>query len=262
MTRKPLATAEQALRYSADVWEANLLCARVLERNHRLADAEDAILRNLDVNLEQRFSQTFRVSLYYHSNQKEKLAHALADEQVVAVLPMAALIRCAALLGPLQTPGHVTQRVAQSIEVRPRVIFGRDDILVSASPAWQLHLATARLECGAESITSAEPVVSGQIQQLRFVTDGDLGNPLTGWKAPELAMVLTYPDETTIRMTFGNTTYASSSLRPATLAGSFPSLHLATIDVGETRLAIHSAAYGPHLEAMPVSAPITGESGI
>ena len=43
-----VATANRALGYSRDVWEANLVCARVLERNARTSDAEDAILCNLD----------------------------------------------------------------------------------------------------------------------------------------------------------------------------------------------------------------------
>ncbi len=248
-----LATAEQALRHSADVWEANLLCARVLERHDQLAAAEDAILRNLDVNLEQRLSQTFRVSLYYHSGQTQKLAQVLSDDRVVAVLPMSALIRCAALLGPLQTPSHVTQRVAASIEARPRVIFGRDDVLVQASPAWQLHLASASLECGGQLVASAEPHLSSQQHQLRFALEDDWGNPWSSRRLPEIALVLTYPDQTTIRMTFGESTYANSGLRPTAMMGNSPALRLATIDVGETRLAIHSAAYGPQLEALPRS---------
>ena len=49
--------ALKALEQSTDVWEANLVCARVLQRHRQFAAAEDAVLRNLDVGLEQEQSR-------------------------------------------------------------------------------------------------------------------------------------------------------------------------------------------------------------
>ncbi|MBM4075544.1 MAG: hypothetical protein FJ267_07860, partial [Planctomycetes bacterium] len=45
-------TAKRALEYSTDAWEANLVCAAVLEKYGKHSEAEEAILRNIDVNLE------------------------------------------------------------------------------------------------------------------------------------------------------------------------------------------------------------------
>ena len=171
-----VATAEQALKYSTEVWEANLLCARVLERHDRVADAEDAIFRNLDVGLETHHSRICQVSLYYHAGERQKLADVLGDQEVVAKLPMSVVIRCAALLGPEETPGNVTRLVANSIEGRPRVNFGADDFVLAASPAWQLDRAEVTTglqrpgscddrtadECDVTSITICGPARLGQ----------------------------------------------------------------------------------------------------
>ncbi|MGE3315297.1 MAG: hypothetical protein AB7O26_09285, partial [Planctomycetaceae bacterium] len=55
-------SARLALTYSTDVWEANLMCARVLGQHGELGAAEDAILRNLDVGLEREYSMAALVS--------------------------------------------------------------------------------------------------------------------------------------------------------------------------------------------------------
>ncbi|MFV1991544.1 MAG: hypothetical protein ACC652_12475, partial [Acidimicrobiales bacterium] len=109
-----VAIAEDALKCSTDVWEANLLCARVLQRNNRVVAAEDAILCNLDVGLESHHSRVFQLALYYDSDQRGKMVKVLDDPQIVADLPMSAVIRCAAYLGPDETPTHVTQLVSKS----------------------------------------------------------------------------------------------------------------------------------------------------
>ena len=45
-------TAMKALRMSSNCWEANLICARVLADTGRTAQAEEAILTNLDSSIE------------------------------------------------------------------------------------------------------------------------------------------------------------------------------------------------------------------
>lgn len=236
-----VATAEQALQYSTEVWEANLLCARVLERHERLAAAEDAILRNLDVGLETYHSRVCQVSLYYHSGQQQKLVDVLSDSQVVATLPMSVVIRCAALLGPEKTPAHVTRVVAGSIEARPRLSFGSDDFLITAAPSWQLDRAQARLIINGQEVAATEPAVTASSHQLRFTAPRDWGNPFrrSGAK-PELAVLLTYPDATTIRISFDGTTFAESTELPMPRATTPTPLRMATIDVDDTRLAIHA----------------------
>ena len=52
--RDAVNVAATALTYSPEAWEVNLMCARVLERHGKINEAEDAILRNLDVDLRAR----------------------------------------------------------------------------------------------------------------------------------------------------------------------------------------------------------------
>ena len=72
-------TAHDAIKYSVDVWEVNLVCARVLQKHGHFEEAEDAILRNLDVNLERPQSLAHLVWVYYRSGNVTKLAEQLAD---------------------------------------------------------------------------------------------------------------------------------------------------------------------------------------
>jgi hypothetical protein len=253
-----VASAEEALSYSTEVWEANLLCARVLERHERFVDAEDAILRNLDVALETHHSRVFQVSLYYHSGDRQKLAKVLSDRQAVAQLPMAALIRCAAMLGPDETPSHITQMVARSIEGRPRVQFGADDFVLSATPAWQLDLAEAHLIYNGQEIPVAEPHLSEKSHQLRFVAPQDWGNPLTtAGESADVAVLLSYPDETSIRISFGRPVYAEKSELPMPRTVAQPVLKLATIDVDERRLALKPVSGGADWEVIHASESTT-----
>jgi hypothetical protein len=249
-----VATAEQALNYSTEVWEANLLCARVLERHEQLVAAEDAILRNLDVGLETYHSRVCQVSLYYHSGQQQKLVEVLSDSQVVATLPMSVVIRCAAMLGPEQTPSQVTRAVAGSIEARPRVSFGSDDLLVTATPAWQLDRAEVRLIVNGQEISAAEPATVAASHQLRFAAPRDWGNPFRriGGK-PEVAIRLTYPDATTIRISFEGATVADAIELPMPRTTTPTPLRMATIDVDDTRLSIPGEATARNWEVVPAS---------
>ncbi len=246
-----VATAEEALQQSTDVWEANLLCARVLERNHRLDAAEDAILCNLDIGLESHHSRVFQLALYYHSDQRGKLAQVLDDPQIVAELPMSAIIRCAALLGEDETPAHVTQLVAKSIQGQARMSFGADDFMLTASPAWQLHLAQTKLLSHGQEIARADSQFDRQSHQLRFPAPRDWGTPLSHDGTQDLELEITYPDETTIRVSFDGKT--SISDRTPSLAGGTQSLRLSGIEVDDSRLTVHTAAYGPGSETSDVA---------
>src|SRR3984885_145107 len=65
--------ALKALGSSTEVWEANLMAAQVLGRNGRPIEAEDAILRNLGVELERDRSTVALVSLYATTRNRQKL---------------------------------------------------------------------------------------------------------------------------------------------------------------------------------------------
>src|SRR5580698_504606 len=114
---KPCAveTATKALGYSTDVWEANLMCAQVLGRRGRVAEAEDAVLRNLDVDLERVQSTAALISLYARQGKVAKLRARMANPAIVRSMPMPMLIRAAAVLGPQRIPDSVVAHWASSL---------------------------------------------------------------------------------------------------------------------------------------------------
>ena len=247
-----VAIAEEAMHYSTDVWEANLLCARVLERNHQIDAAEDAILCNLDIGLETQNSRVFQLALYYHSDQRGKLAKVLDDRQIVAELPMSALIRCAALLGEDDTPDHVTQLVAQSIQGQARMTFGADDFMLTVAPSWQLDIAEMKLISNGESISQAEVKYGPQVHQIRFPAPRDWGTPLAPDGTQDLALELTYPDDTTIRVKF-NGAVTGNEHRATAFATGTQAMQVSGIEVEDTRMTMHTAAYGPSDEETSIA---------
>ena len=200
-----VASAQRALDYSTDVWEANLIAARVLQRHGQFVDAEDAILRNLDVELEQHQSTVFLASLYYFSEDEQKLAKLLNDQQAVAHLPAPVLLRCAATVGIEHVPPHVMRSVLASLEARPQMAFGPDQLVVRVGHAWQLHLAKISLSQDGRTLADPSVIVGRGYHDLRFAGPFDWGSPLKSQPEPlKLAMALTYPDETVIRLTLTN----------------------------------------------------------
>jgi len=139
--------------------------------------------------------------------------------------------------------------------------FGRDDFVLTASPAWQLPLAHAKLISGGREVAEAEVQVAEGAHQLRFPAPQDWGTPFMPEGAPDVSLVLTYPDETTIRLSFGQGTYASSADRSAPLVSVTQSMRVATIDVDATRLSVHTAAYGPVLESAPLAEGQSDQTG-
>ncbi|MBX3441985.1 MAG: hypothetical protein KF774_06240 [Planctomyces sp.] len=237
-------TANRALAFSTDVWEANLICARVLQRHRRFAEAEDAVLRNLDVGLEHDQSRVFLVSVYYHAEERGKLARTLSDPHF-ANLPTPALIRCAALLGPEQTPPQILQQVAASIDAHPRIAFGPDEVVLRASDAWQLPLAQLKGRLNGRELSPAHASTVSGGHELRLAARGDLGNPLgQGTQEWDLSLDLTYPDATTVslRLTLDPEPQRSPSTRMTAFRGPTapPTLRLSTIEVGEKRLSFAS----------------------
>jgi hypothetical protein len=254
-------TAAKALEYSTDVWEANLICARILQRARQFAVAEDAILRNLDVDLETTRSRVFLASLYYHAEERDKLLRLLADEQVVAQLPAPVLLRCAAFLGAQQTPPHVLRAVTASLEGQPRMLFGPDEFVLRASSTWQLHLASLTVVYDGQELANPEVTAGNGFYQLRYTGRFEWGNPLGSLPpAVRFDVKLTYPDQTVIRLALQPGAAESSTGLPGggkpILARNSPAtLRIAEIQVGTSRLAVSPAA----VPATPASStsPVT-----
>ncbi|MCB9950637.1 MAG: hypothetical protein H6824_06620 [Planctomycetaceae bacterium] len=231
---RAMAAAERALFYSGESWEANLICARILERGGRIADAEDAIFRNLDVDLEKPLSQVFLASLYYHANDNEKLAEFLRDDQTVAELPAPVLLRCAARLGSEQTPPNVLSRVMHSIEAQPRYGFGPDELHIRAAQSWQLHLAEMRAYYGETLMTRPQIAQVGNWFDLRFSNGQDWGNPLNPPQSTSIRLEFEYPDATVIEVALGGS--SQSSVRTS-ITGTQSTLHIVSIKVGNQQFA-------------------------
>lgn len=246
-----VATAERALRYSPDAWEANLMCARILERHGEIADAEDAILRNLDVKLETAQSRVFLVSLYYHCGNRTKLAQVLSNPEAVASLPAPVLLRCVALLGPEETPREVVASVMGTLEGHPQAQFGPDEFLLTAGPGWQLHLATMTLFYGDTPLPAPQMAMRNGQHQLRFVSPVEWGPTITTNQSDLKPFVvqLRYPDDTMIKLTL-----ATNPVAPTTGDNSLPSvlqtgrtllpptMHIAEIQVGDAHIAVAGLA--------------------
>ena len=130
-------TAREALTYSTSVWEANLMCSQVLEAAGRFDDAEDAILRNLDVKLEEQASSVALLGLYYRQDRFDEMAARLADPDFIVNVPMLSIVQCLAKLGPERTPGNVLSGLQNSIRVAVEPRFGTDDLLVACGSSWQ-----------------------------------------------------------------------------------------------------------------------------
>jgi tetratricopeptide (TPR) repeat protein len=232
------ATATRALEYSTDVWEANLVCARVLQRHREFANAEDAVLRNLDVGLELPQSRVFLTSVYYYADEREKLVKTLNDPDF-ASLPTAVLIKCAALLGPEQTPPAVLRRVASSIDAQPQFSFGPDEVVLHASEAWQLPMAKMKATLNGRELSTAHAASVAGGYELRLKGGKDIGSPFnSGPKRLDLKIDLTYPDQTAITLALD---LGDRDGRPSTHVTAFrgaapPVLHLSSVQVDECQV--------------------------
>lgn len=138
-------SARDALGYSSAVWEANLLAAQVLERHGHVQDAEDAILRNLDVELEKPVSALALVGLYYRGNRKTGLEQLLATDSIVNVLPIQALLMCLEKAGTERVSPAVAKKLRDSLMVTVEGRFGLDDVNVSCDGSWMPQSHKVRL---------------------------------------------------------------------------------------------------------------------
>jgi len=247
-----VASARKSLEYSSDVWEANLVAARVLQRHGQIADAEDAILRNLDVGLEESKSTVFLASLYYFTRDDVKVANLLKDPKAVARLPAPVLIRCASLVGPERTPAYVTRNIESSLTIQPRVGLGSQGIVLRMSNAWQLHLADLNVLQDGEPLP--EPQISGGrgYHELAYNVDSERSSLLGRQMPKELTIRLQYPEETDITLVLRED--APNRFSPS--FGQFANrtgFHIADVRLGSENVQLRQEAY---LDEMPNSAPL------
>ena len=238
-------TAQEALQYSTDVWQANLMCARVMERHGKLDRAEDAILRNLDVSLERDQSLIALVSLYYHSGQKKKLIARLSDHDVVAHLPVPILLQCVASLEADQMPQAVKTHIAASLSAFSDWHIGRDDLVIAAIPAWRLNEAAITMKLGDRHFEKPVMSWSKGAWNARFRGVVNLPSPFS--PLPEnfvVALDLRYPEAPPIRVALRNVRQkvGQSANSSAIAAGALPrqrsTFQIAEIDFGTEQIAL------------------------
>ncbi|WP_459557315.1 hypothetical protein [Lacunimicrobium album] len=148
-----VATARRALSYTSDVWQANLLAAKVLMDRGDAIAAEDALFRNLDVDLEGEQSLASLVVLYDVSQQKEKLMLKLAEQRTLDVVPAPILLRAASHLTVQQQPIAYQNWLASSLRLTPQKSFGGTELILQASGNWYLDKSTISLKSGGRTLT-------------------------------------------------------------------------------------------------------------
>jgi hypothetical protein len=240
--------AVKALGYSTEVWEANLMAAQVLGRNGRPIEAEDAILRNLDVELERDRSTVALVSLYTTTRNRQKLQAWLNNPAAVSRLPMPTLIRAAAVLGPRRLPAPVVAQWAATVQAHYDLNYGADDFVLVTTPAWRLQSSEMSLFVRNDSSRQSE---------VRFGRIGEIGHPFYASSNPPAATLLVrFPDAPLVRLRLQpgpeppkNTSSSSFSsvvemLTPTSFTGRQQALQLAAVEIGDEQFAVAARLNG------------------
>lgn len=237
-----LATAQQALQYSTESWEVNLTCAWVLNRHDKHTDAEDAILRNLDVELEEEQSSIALVSLYYHTKNQEKLAKALSQQQIVSRIPIPGLLLSSTLLAADEFPLAARRRVATSLAAISDTRFGRGDLILRSDPDWKLGDAKITMKIGDQTLEPPRVHTSPLGTEARFV---ELPSNSPETASSEYVVSLMYPATPEIRL---HLTMTKPVLPRQTLprlefirAAEPDDYRISTIEVGTKRLTLEPA---------------------
>jgi len=250
-------TARLALNYSTEVWEANLICASVLQRHRQYNDAEDAILRNLDVDLEGPQSRVALVSLYHASDDRTKLARRLSDPQFVRDLPVSLLVQSAAKLGESQTPPLVAQMLERSLQATARYNLGRDDLVIQAGVGWRLQQAQLTLYWNDQPVSSPKLTAGSESIIATFEGVGELSAAGT---PRELTLVIQYADAAPLKVLLQPT----SASPPETGSSLFiaqrrqPTYHVAGIEQDDTRLSLHAGVARAVPKSPAIARPATG----
>jgi hypothetical protein len=184
--------AEKALSYTTDSWEVNLTAAMVLLRHGDIKLAEDAVLRNLDANLEADQSKVALLAVYAREGDPAKILARLDDAPTVARTPIPVLLRCAAALKGQTLPRPATERLQGSLHG----YFGRDDFVLVADPAWEFRSA----QFAVDESTFARPTLHATERavtvQFRRATTTSISAD-----ADTFAVLLKYADDFQVKLT-------------------------------------------------------------
>lgn len=184
--------AETALRQTTDSWEVNLTAATVLLRHGALDLAEDAVLRNLDADLEVEQSGVALLAVYAKQGDPKKILARLDDAAVVSRTPIPVLLRCAGTLKGQTLPAPAAERLRSSLHG----YFGRDDFVLVADPAWEFGHALFAIDeatFGRPTLHETERAVTVQFRRL--------GESARSQSANEYSLLLKYADDFPVKLT-------------------------------------------------------------
>jgi len=216
-------TARKALGYSTQVWEANLACARILQRAGQLAQAEDAILRNLDVGLEAEQSTVTLLTFYHDTHNKKKLAKYLGDKKTLAYVPPPVLIRFASSLSEDETPPLVWTALASSLRLYPEVGFGDDDVYLACHPVWNIERGNIVMHRADGTPVKGEHFKQGDVDIIRFAKVGDFGGILSGVSnLPGIKLDMQYGEADPIRLSFAGEALPGTEIKAKPANDSYP----------------------------------------
>ncbi len=184
--------AEQALRHTTDSWEVNLTAAMVLLRHGEIAMAEDAVLRNLDSDLEAEQSKVALLAVYAREGDPAKILARLGDAATVARTPIPVLLRCASALKGQTLPRPAAERLQASLHG----YFGRDDFVLVADPAWEFRSA----QFAVDESTYARPTLHATERAVTVQFRRASTSPMPT-DADEFAVLLKYADDYEVKLT-------------------------------------------------------------
>ncbi|MDB5385048.1 MAG: hypothetical protein JWM11_694, partial [Planctomycetaceae bacterium] len=191
-------SAQRALRYATGAWQVNLVCARILQQNGRMEEAEESILRNVDVDLERPQSLASLLSLYIQNGDEQKLVTALNDPAVVADLPALSLILSAAKLGARKMPAGAMRQLVTSLYIYERSSFGHSQMVCMAAPVWGLDRAQAVIIGQSPERPDSRGISSRGQTQLSFKSEGLVQYSATG--EPQVVLEITYAEGQPVKL--------------------------------------------------------------
>lgn len=247
-------SARLALHHSTDVWEANLVCAAVLQRSGENDDAEDAILRNLDVDLERSQSQVALLGLYSQSHQIDKLTAQLHHPDVIRDVPVPVLLACARQIGDERVTALIVGQLQSTLQAAPRINLGRDDLVLTAGPNWQLQNAAVTLQWGSKTYRKPRIAAQKDSMLISFDSVGEFGSLFA--HAPDhsqVAVTLKYPDfpAVTLHLTATPQSDSPSTGSDSRSANRYPVYRLASFEqIGGTV---------PQVVTQPAEMPVNRE---
>lgn len=258
---QPAAAAEAAVKSmtcSSDAWEANLICASVLQKYNRPVDAEEAILRNIDDKLEKTQSRVALLGLYYQTDNRPELAARLTDPEWVREVPIQQLILCAAKLSPA-TPQPVADQIQLTMQGTPRLNFGKDDFLLSASPSWHLQNAQVALHMGEKTFTNPRFTPGRDSTLVSFDGIAEFGGPNSSTiEGKDVAITIKYPNAAPVRLTLKSGGTAVTAGEPLANLGiatrTYPVYRATALEQNDLRLSLRT---GPSAEITDITVPVS-----